>query len=128
MSSVRSSGVEANPSSSATVIGKNVTSTTTRIFGSHPNPNHTTTSGAIATIGIVCDPTRSGATARRTTATRSIATAAAIPAPIENANPTTVSPTVGIVWRNASSRNSQSDARTRDGGGRTNGLTPDRRA
>ena len=107
------------------MIGKNVTSTTTRIFGRNPKPNQTTTSGAIATIGIVCDPTRSGASARRMTSIRSIATAAPIPARIEIVNPTIVSPSVGTVCRNASPRNSQSDAITRDGGGSTNGLTPE---
>ena len=59
-SSVASCGVAANPSRSAIVIGKNVTSTTTSTFGIRPKPNQTTTSGAIATIGIVCDPTSSG--------------------------------------------------------------------
>ena len=49
----------------------------------------------------------------------------AVPAAIENAKPTSVSPTVGIVWRRASSRNSQSEATTRDGGGSTNALSPD---
>ena len=52
--------VDAKPSSRATVIGKNVTRTMTRTFGSSPKPNHTTSSGAIATIGIVCEPTSSG--------------------------------------------------------------------
>ena len=42
-----------NPSSSATTIGKNVTSTTTSTFGASPNPNHSRNSGAIATTGIV---------------------------------------------------------------------------
>src|SRR4029079_15560668 len=123
ISSVRSGDVDANPSSRATVIGKNVTSTTPRILGRNPNPTQRATSGAIATIGIVWLPTSNGATARRTTSVRSIAMAAAVPATIETAKPTTVSPTVGRVWRQASSRHSQSEARTRDGGGSTNGLT-----
>ena len=42
-------------------------------LGASPNPNHSTNSGASATIGIVCDVTRSGSTARRSTATRSSA-------------------------------------------------------
>ena len=35
-------------------------------LGSRPNPNHSRNSGASATIGIVCDVTSSGSTARRT--------------------------------------------------------------
>ena len=45
--SVASPSVEANPSSSATVIGKNVTSTITITFGSSPKPNQITSSGAM---------------------------------------------------------------------------------
>ena len=51
---------DANPSRSETVIGKNVTSTMTITLGSSPKPNQMTMSGAMATIGIVCDPTSSG--------------------------------------------------------------------
>src|SRR4029077_20003620 len=67
-SSLASPSTDANPSSSATVIGKNVTSTITSTFGSNPNPNHSTNSGASATIGIVWEPTMSGYSARRTVA------------------------------------------------------------
>ena len=92
------------------MIGKNVTRTTTRIFGRNPKPNQTTTSGAIATIGIVWDPTSSGADRpaddvaavhrdRRADRRRTI----------ETANPTSVSATVGTVWPAASPRNSHSD-------------------
>ena len=63
---VASGSTRPNPSSSATVTGKNVTSTTMTTLGSSPNPNQMTNSGAIATIGIVWLVTRSGSTARRT--------------------------------------------------------------
>ena len=110
------------------MIGKNVTRTTTRTFGSSPNPNHTTTSGAMATIGIVCDPTSSGSTARRAHATRSSATATAVAATTDTEKPATVSINVGIVCRTACSRNAQSASITWLGAGRTNGLTPEDRA
>ena len=64
--SIASGSTRPKPSSSATVTGKNVTSTTIRTFGSRPNPNQITNSGAIATIGMVWLVTRSGSTARRT--------------------------------------------------------------
>ena len=79
-----------------------------------PNPNHSRNSGASATIGIVCDVTSSGSTARRTGGVRSIATAATIASTTASANPTTVSRVVGIAWRTASSRNSHSASRIRD--------------
>ena len=110
------------------MIGKNVTRTTTRTLGRSPNPNQTTTSGAIATIGTVCEPTRSGSTARRAQATRSRATATALAAAIEIVNPTAVSTSVGIAWRTASARKSQSAPTTWLGAGSTNGLTPEVRA
>src|SRR6476659_4411591 len=97
MSSAASAEVEANPWSSEIVIGKNVTRTTTSTFGSNPNPNQTTINGAIATIGIVCEPTNSGSTARRAHATRSRAIATTVAQAIEIENPTTVSMTVGTV-------------------------------
>src|SRR5436190_3774321 len=128
ISSAASAGVEANPSSNAIVIGKKVTSTTTRTFGTSPNPNQTTMSGAIATIGTVCDPTSNGSTARRAHATRSRAIATAAAPRIEMPNPTPVSTIVGMEWRIASERNSQSAPSTWVGAGSTNGLTPDERA
>src|SRR3954451_8895186 len=123
--SVASADAELKPSSSAIVIGKKLTSTTTRPFGSRPTPNQTTTSGAIATIGTVCEPTRSGSTARRAQATRSRATATAVAAATEIDIPTTVSTIVGTAWRTAWSRKSHNAPRTWLGAGRTNGLTPD---
>src|SRR4051794_21054510 len=109
-------------------MGKNVTSTTTTTFGNNPNPNQTTNRGAIAMIGIVCEPTSNGSTARRTQPTRSRAIATPVAATIDTPNPASVSTSVGTTFRNASSRNSQRDASTRLGAGRTNGLTPDARA
>src|SRR5207247_10564411 len=126
--SVASGAVDANPSSRAIGIGKNVTRITTSTFGRSPNPNQTTTSGAIATIGIVWDPTRSGSTARRAQTARSRPTATAVAAAIDAENPTAVSTTVGMLWRMASSRNRHREPRTSLGAGRKNGLTPDARA
>ena len=110
------------------MIGKNVTRTTTRTFGSRPNPNQTTINGAIATIGTVCDPTRSGSTARRAHATRSSATATTVAHAIDRPNPTAVSTIVGIAWRTAWSRKSHRAPTTWLGAGSTNALTPDARA
>ena len=110
ISSVASAEVDAKPSRRAIVIGKNVTRTTTRTFGSSPNPNQTTMSGAIATIGTVCEPTRSGSTARRAQPTRSSATATAVAPTIDRLNPATVSMIVGTAWRTAWSRKSHSAA------------------
>ena len=107
------------------MIGKKVTSTITMTLGSSPNPNQITISGAIATIGIVCVPTSRGYTARRTAGTWSIATANAVAATTETANPMTVSVTVARVWVHASSRKSTSAVRIRDGDGSTSGLIPD---
>ena len=45
-------------------IGKNAIRNATRTFGSRPNPNHTRSSGAIATFGIACDEISSGSTVR----------------------------------------------------------------
>ena len=71
ISSIASASTRPNPSSSAIVTGKNVTSTTIRTLGSSPNPNQMTNSGAMATIGMVWLVTSSGSTARRTGAQRS---------------------------------------------------------
>ena len=90
------------------VTGKNVTSTTMRTFGSSPNPNQITNSGAIATIGIVWLATRSGSTARRTGAQRSSAIAAAIASTTDSAKPTSVSTSVGTRWPTAVARKSHS--------------------
>ena len=56
-------------------------------FGSSPNPNQITNSGAIATIGMVWLATSSGSTARRTGDQRSSAMAAAIASATETATP-----------------------------------------
>ena len=69
------------------MTGKNVTSTTMSTFGSRPNPNQMTNSGAIATIGIVWLVTSSGSTARRTGSQRSSAIAAPIANVTESAQP-----------------------------------------
>ena len=90
------------------MIGKNVTRTTTSTFGRSPNPNQTTISGAIATIGIVCEPDEQRLDRAAGDGTRSRAIAAPVAAAIETANPTSVSMIVGMAWWTARSRNSQS--------------------
>ena len=42
------------------MIEKKVNRATSATFGAIPKPNHTTISGAIATIGMVCEMTSSG--------------------------------------------------------------------
>ena len=61
-----------NPSSRPTAIGKNVVITTSMIFGSMPKPIHSTSSGAIAIVGMVCVATSSGITACSSVWKRSI--------------------------------------------------------
>ncbi len=93
--SIAAGSTRPNPSSSTIVTGKNVTSTTMTTFGSRPNPNQITNSGAMATIGMVWLATSSGSTARRIGDQRSSAMAAAIARATETAMPTMVSTSVG---------------------------------
>ncbi len=106
------------------MTGKNVTSTTIETFGSSPNPNQITKSGAMATIGMVWLATSSGSTARRTGVQRSSATAAAIASPTDTAIPTSVSTRVGTRCPAAAPRKSHRAPRIREGAGRVTGSSP----
>ena len=53
-------GIERSPIIVSTTMGKKQMRKVIRILGSWPKPNHTTSSGARATFGIVCDATSSG--------------------------------------------------------------------
>ena len=55
-----SGSAAASPCAVLITMGKKHTSVTTRTRGRRPKPNHTTSSGARAMMGIVCETTRSG--------------------------------------------------------------------
>ena len=103
---IASCSVLAKPSSSATTIGKNVTRMTTSTFGSRPKPNQMIMSGAIAMIGIVCEPTSIGYSARRSHSSWSITTAKKTATAIEAPKPTAVSFSVCAVCCHARLRKS----------------------
>jgi hypothetical protein len=64
-----------------------VTSATSRIFGVKPKPNHSTTSGAIATSGRVWLITNTGNSARLSLGMKSISTDSVKASVSEKANP-----------------------------------------
>jgi len=72
-------------------MGKNATSTTIAIFGSNPNPNQASSSGAMATFGIVCEPTISGYSARSSAREYVMQIASGMPISTLMTNPTTIS-------------------------------------
>src|SRR3954447_12795014 len=79
MSLRRDGSTDASPSSAVTVTGKKQTSATIASLGASPKPSQATSSGATMTIGMVCDATSSGYTARRSTGERWMAVAHATP-------------------------------------------------
>ena len=74
-SAIASGSALLKPSKSPTAIGKNVVITTSMIFGAIPNPIHSTSSGAIAIVGMVCVVTSTGSTAFSRFRNRSMAQA-----------------------------------------------------
>src|ERR1051325_7526388 len=53
-------GTERKPTTESIVIGKKQIRNVTTTFGKIPYPSHSTSRGAIATLGTVCDETRIG--------------------------------------------------------------------
>ncbi len=104
-----------------------MTSATSRIFGVRPKPNHSTTSGAIATSGRVWLMTKTGNRARLRRGMKSIRTDSANATLSEKAKPVSVACSVGSVLAHNSSRLATTWPITRDGAGRTNGEMPDPR-
>ena len=76
---------------------KEAISATIATFGVRPKPNHATRSGAMSTIGIVCDPTSSGYSARRSTALSASRRRQARPSAIAMSMPKPISPAVTSV-------------------------------
>ena len=98
-----------------------------RTFGSRPNPNQITNSGAMATIGIVWLVTRNGSTARRTGPQRS----SAIAGPDRERHRQRAAhdrlDQRRDEWPTAASRKSHRAPSTRDGDGSVIGSMPARR-
>ena len=107
-------------------MGKKVTRATSRILGSRPNPNHSTTSGAIATSGRVWLMTKTGNSARRTGAKKSIAAESRKAPASEQENPSSVARMVGSALSASARRFSQACPATRKGDGSVVWLMPDR--
>ena len=94
-----------------------MTSATSRIFGNSPKPNHSTTSGAIATSGKVWLAMRTGNSARRSDGQKSTSADRTKAAESEQAKPASVARMVGTVFSANAARFSQACASTRDGAG-----------
>ena len=121
-----SRSVASYPCASATSIGKNVTSATSMILGVSPKPNHSTISGAMATSGTVWLMTNTGISARRSGLKKSMRTENTKAAASEQAKPSSVALSVGIVFSNRASRCSMAWPSTRDGAGRVVGEMPEK--
>ena len=106
MSLRRSASTRSSASSVGTTIGKKQTSATIASFGVRPKPHQATSSGAMSTIGIVCEPTSSGYSARRRPALKWIAIAQASPRTIATSMPRPISPAVTVKLLHSRERSS----------------------
>ncbi|MHC2792546.1 hypothetical protein ACVINZ_001558 [Mesorhizobium jarvisii] len=102
-----------------------MTSATSMIFGVKPKPNHSTTSGAMATSGKVWLTMKTGNSARRSGWKKSTSIDSAKAAPSEQAKPISVARMVGTALSISASRLSIACSKTRDGAGRIVGLMPE---
>src|SRR6266545_2185715 len=90
-SSASSPGVEVNPATAETTIGKKHTRNTSTTRDTWPRPNQTSTSGASATFGTAFAATSSGVNIRSTTRELATASAMASPPTTASAYPSSVS-------------------------------------
>ena len=98
------------------------------IFGIRPKPNHSTTSGAMATSGKVWLTISTGNSARRNDGKKSTSADSAKAALSEQAKPRQVARIVGMAFSTSASRFSSACTNTRDGAGSVEGLMPEKRA
>ena len=106
------------PRASPTVTGKNVVSTTSTTLGTMPKPNHSTSRGARAMVGIVCDTVTMGSRARPSHPKRSISTATTKPNATPMPRPSAASYRVVMQWPPRSAASSANDITTCAGDGR----------
>src|SRR5689334_3362020 len=93
-------------------------------FGARPKPNHTSSSGATATLGIACDEISSGSTARANGGHRKIISASGMPTTIDRPKPSTISIVVTQLATPSRAACLPMAATTAVGGGSRNTGTP----
>ena len=89
-----SCSIDARPTAVLMTMGKNAIRNAINTFGTRPNPNQTSSSGATATFGMACDEMRSGSTEREKAGHMKMASASGTPTTMLSRNPNTISTVV----------------------------------
>src|SRR5579884_629292 len=119
--------MEERPTAVLITTGKNAIRNAISTFGSNPNPNQTSSSGAMATFGMACEETSSGNTERAKGGQRKIASASGTPTTMLNPKPNRISSVVIQVFVSSKFACAASDTSTVLGAGSRNAGMPNRR-